>query len=282
MISIVVTAYNVEQYIGKCLKSILTQTYKDFELIIVEDASTDNTLEEILKFEDKRIKLIRHEENKGAGQSRKDGIHLSTGEYIGLIDADDYIDETFIEDLVARAEETDADIVSTGMQIEYPDGSYNVKTFGERISEGMQKFKDYNNGTIIFLANKLVRRKLYDIVPYSTKRYCEDTPVIIPLLYYANKVAYVNKPGYHYVQRDTSLCHSINLNAQDICKACCAKDLIKFFEDKEDDYRGIVSQEQFAMYIKQIKTRGIQEHDFDGFEQEYIEAMNYLINLINL
>ena len=114
-LSIVVTAYNKQNTLEKCINSILNSTFKDFELIIVEDKSTDNTIEVIEKFTDSRIKVIKHEVNLGAGLSRRDGIKASKGEFVSLIDGDDYIDKDFLEALIKRQEETDADIVSGGI-----------------------------------------------------------------------------------------------------------------------------------------------------------------------
>lgn len=282
MVSVVVTAYNLENYIQRCITSILNQSYTDFELIIVNDSSKDKTLKLIKQFTDKRIIIINNHKNVGAGLSRRYGIEKAIGDYVALIDGDDYIDKDYLLNLVTRAEETDADIVSEGMRYDFSNGSYRIETFGDIISEGIDKFKDYDKQRIVFLNNKIVRRSLYNLVKYSDKRYCEDTPVILPLLYYANKVAYVNEANYHYVQHDESLCHSINQNAADICKAVCAKNLIEFFADKEEEVRNIIPVTQFLQFIQQIRRRGVKEDDFKGFEKEYIETMNYFINIINL
>ena len=97
----------------KCINSCLKQTYKDIELIVVEDCSTDNSLQlvEELSKTDERIRIIRHEVNEGAGKSRKDGIESAKGDFVITIDSDDWVSENFIEALVKRQEETDADIV---------------------------------------------------------------------------------------------------------------------------------------------------------------------------
>ena len=102
-ISIVTTAYNVESYIEQCLSSILGQTYKNIELILVNDCSTDGTMKIVNKFNDERLKIINHKENLGAGWARRHGIDASTGEYVITIDGDDWISEDFIEKLVENA-----------------------------------------------------------------------------------------------------------------------------------------------------------------------------------
>lgn len=101
MVSIVITAYNVEKYIEQAVRSATGQTHKDIECIVVNDCSTDSTLAiiERLAAEDKRIRIITNEKNEGAGASRRKGIATAKGEYILLLDGDDWIEEDFIATL---------------------------------------------------------------------------------------------------------------------------------------------------------------------------------------
>lgn len=102
-VSVVITAYNVEKYIEKAINSVLNQTYKDIELVVVEDCSTDNTLKIIKDLQKSdttfSINLVQHLKNVGAGLSRRDGIKASTGDFIMLLDADDWLNEDYIEHL---------------------------------------------------------------------------------------------------------------------------------------------------------------------------------------
>jgi glycosyltransferase involved in cell wall biosynthesis len=191
-ISIVTTIYNVESFIKDCVDSLINQSYKDLEIILVNDCSTDKTMEIVNEYEDDRIVIINNSENLGAGYSRKVGIEYATGEYVITVDGDDWLSEDFIEKLVENAKETKADIVSGGITYVFSDEYEEIHKFKPTISTGFKKFLDYGNKKIVFLNNKLVKRSMYDTVPYNTRRYCEDTPVILPLLYYANAVSYVD------------------------------------------------------------------------------------------
>ena len=171
-ISIVTTIYNVEKYIEKCLTSLVNQTYKDLEIILVNDCSTDSSMDIVSKFDDSRIKIINHTINKGAGWARRTGIKSATGDYVITVDGDDWISEDFIESLVMGAEETGADIVSGGITYIMENNYLEVKRFLPHVSENFDKFKDYANQKIVFLNNKMVKRNLYEIVPYNTRRYC--------------------------------------------------------------------------------------------------------------
>ena len=137
-ISVIITAYNVDKFIERAVKSVLSQTYKNIEVVIVEDCSTDNTkdiIEQLAK-EDDRIKIIYHESNKGAGWGRRDGIEASTGDYFITVDGDDWLDEDFIESLVKKAEETGADVVSGGITYNKDGGYWEATCYGDVICEG--------------------------------------------------------------------------------------------------------------------------------------------------
>lgn len=253
-ISIVTTIYNVEKYIEKCLTSLVNQTYKDIEIILVNDCTPDSSMEIVAKFDDNRIKIINHDQNAGAGWARRTGIAAATGDYIITVDGDDYISEDFIEALVKGAKETKADIVSGGITYIMEDAYHEIKRFFPHVSTGMQKFTDYSNQKIVFLANKIIKRSLYDLVPYSTRRFCEDTPVVLPLLYYANSVAYVDNQGYYYLQHSESLCHRVNAFEHSLFKALCCQDMKAFFEKAGPEYKGLISDQEYIMYLKQLKT----------------------------
>ena len=278
-ISIVTTIYNVEKYIEKCLISLVNQTYKDLEIILINDCSTDSSMDIVSKFDDNRIKIINHTVNKGSGWARRTGIEAATGDYVITVDGDDWISEDFIESLVMGAEETGADIVSGGITYIMENNYLEVKRFLPHISENFDKFKDYSNQKIVFLNNKLVKRNLYEIVPYSIRRYCEDTPVILPLLYYANKVAYVDNQGYYYLQHPESLCRRVNSFERALFKALCSKEMQEFFSNKGAEYTQLISQQEFLMYLKTIKSTITPELS-EYYKSELGELFPFVLNLL--
>lgn len=116
MVSIIVPIYNVEQYISKCIESILAQTYRDFELILVDDGSTDmcgKICDEYAK-QDSRVHVI-HQENKGVSAARNAGISLAKGEYIMFVDSDDFITENMLEKMHDCIAESGSDIAICGI-----------------------------------------------------------------------------------------------------------------------------------------------------------------------
>lgn len=288
MVSVVVAAYNVEEYIAKCLDSIMSSQYKDFEIVVVDDASTDRTADIVKSYVNTngQIRLIQKNINEGAGLGRRTGVENANGDFILFVDADDWISDTFIQSLVNRQKETDADMTCGGVTILHANGAIDTKVYGEKVSEGMQKFLDYGNGDIIFLNNKLVRKSMYDIVQYSGRRYVEDTPTILPLMYYANKLAYVNDPGYFYLQREGSLCHDGDSRQRQIksalFKALCSKDMIEFFKTKEDEYKNIISVPEFIQYVKTLKALNPTQEELSKYSNEFAELMLYVLSLIQI
>ena len=285
-VSVVITAYNVEKYIKKAINSVLNQTYKNIEIVVVEDCSTDNTLKFIKGLQKSDlafpINLVQHKENVGAGLSRRDGIKASTGDFIMLLDADDWLNKDYIEHLVDRQKETDADIVGGGITYCYEDtDKFETNTFGTTVSEGFQKFADYNDGKIVFLNNKIVRSTMYDTVEYCDRRYVEDTPVIMKLLYNANKVAYVNEAGYNYLQRNGSLCHNSSRWKHNLFCALCCAELIEWFKDKPEPYKTIFGLGQFVEYLKAMNEIQVTKEEKQTYIEEYDQCMKYLVSHIS-
>lgn len=272
LISIIITAYNVEPYIEKSILSCIEQSYKNLQIVIVNDCSTDNTLDKITSFTDKRIEIVNNEKNAGAGKSRKIGISKARGEYVLLLDGDDWLDQDFIESLVKAAKDNDADIVSGGMTIQYGNGIWDKKCYGSEILVGPEKVTKHWGNKVIFLANKLVRRTLYNTVPYCERRFIEDTPVLVPIMYLANKVVYIPNTGYNYRMRKSSLTHKASPIEYAVYRALCVKDLINFFEVNNPEYLKIIPlANSYESLLKEIKNSNITLEVISKFAEDWIE-----------
>lgn len=274
-ISIVMTAYNMEQYIEEAMRSCLNQTYKDIELIVVEDCSTDNTLSVVEKVakEDSRVVIVKHETNLGAGMGRRDGINAATGEYFITIDADDWIDEDFIEALVIKAEKTGADVVSGGITVERGNGYWEKTCYGDVTTTGIDKVKKFWGEKIVFMNNKIIRTSFRDKIQYCHRRFIEDTPTIIPMLHMANQVDYVSNTGYHYRMQDNSLTHQANPFKYALYRALCCMDLIDYFKEvkAEDVLTQIPIQAMLQKQIDIIKQINPSPDEIKNYLDEWIE-----------
>lgn len=201
-ISVIVAAYNVEKYIKKCIDSLLNQTMEEIEIIVVDDASQDKTLE-ILKQYEKQIILLQNEENKGLSYSRNKALKKASGDYIGYIDADDYVDENFYAELYHSLVKNQADISICDMKLFYEEkGTYQIVSAK---TEEEEPICFINTGIAASACNKLIKKELISNYFFADGKVNEDIAVIIPLLAKAKKVAYVSNTYYYYVQRENSI-----------------------------------------------------------------------------
>lgn len=201
MISVIVVTYNAELSIAKCIDSITNQTYKDFELIIINDGSTDKTLEIIKKYEkiDKRI-VTKSRENLGVAASRQEGLDLAKGDYTIFVDSDDWVEPNFLESLLNCATEAKADMVICDMLVEWWNRTEYLSQKPREIKADIilgQMLKELHGS----LCNKLIAKSAYTRtgVRFLSGLNCgEDQYVVIALLSNNISVAYCNLALYHY------------------------------------------------------------------------------------
>ena len=122
---------------------------------------------------------------------------------------------------------------------------------------------------------------MYETVPYSHRRYCEDTPVILPLLYYANKVSYVDTQGYYYRQHNQSLCRKVNAFEDALFKALCSVEMQYFFHDKGEEYKNLISIEEYVGYLRTIKAH-MTPQLVAAYRSEMGELAPYLLQMLNI
>ncbi len=219
-VSVIVPVYNVEEYIEKCLLSIKNQTLKDFECLIINDGTKDNSVEvaKSVVEDDNRFKFF-DKENGGLSDARNYGIEKASGEYLCFIDSDDYIDENLLELTYNMGKKYDSDIVCFDMYYVNEDGSFEY-SWGSNYN-GTSNYKD--NREIIF-SNNSANNKIYKASFMKDKRFFkgmwyEDMAVIPTWIALANNMAHVSKPLYYYVQRAGSITHKADIRIFDIYKA---------------------------------------------------------------
>lgn len=210
LISIVVPIYNVEQYLQKCVDSLINQTYKNLEIILVDDGSPDNCpkiCDEYAK-QDSRIKVI-HKENGGLSDARNAGMNIATGEYISFIDSDDWIKSEMIEDMYNRMIEDNSDLVSSGVLWVDEDG---VEIRNATVSENCvlnteQAMSELiNDGKLKqHVWNKLYKADLIKNIPFDKGKYHEDVFWSYKVIGEAKRISIEKNSYYFYVQRSESI-----------------------------------------------------------------------------
>lgn len=222
LVSVIVPAYNIEPYIGRCLDSILNQSYQSLEIIVVDDGSKDETGKIIDQYAKKHSNIIPiHRENAGVFSARMEGISISTGDYIGFVDGDDYIESKMIQSLLNNAVEYDADISHCGYQMVFPNGRVDLYygTGNKVIQDNKKGIIDLLEGKYIEpgLWNKLYRKKLFENIKtiqldYSIK-INEDLLINYYLFKESKQAIYEDKCFYHYILRSNSAATSaVNKN----------------------------------------------------------------------
>lgn len=205
-ISVIVAVYNTEKYLDRCIESLLNQTYKNMELVIVEDCSTDSSRKLLKKYkENKNIKVFYNKENRGLSYSRNYGLKKSTGDFIGYIDSDDYVEPDYYEKLMSSIKDNKSDIAIC-----------DIKLVDEQTNK-IQRCKCYtndfdvcsvvNNGFAASACNKLFKRKNIEKYPFAEGKVNEDIAVVIPTVIQAKKISYADT-CYFYVQRGGSIQNS--------------------------------------------------------------------------
>lgn len=217
LISVVVPIYNVEHYLERCLDSIISQTYTNLEIILVDDGSTDRSgaIADAYAAKDSRVKVI-HQKNGGLSIARNTGIEACRGEYLLFIDSDDYIAPNMCERLLSRLTEADADIAIGGFYRVDSHGTAEFAPPSQQINSKtditQQYFKN-KSAYLVIVWNKLYKTALFRFptpLRFAPHMLEEDEIFSYRILYRASRIVTVDQPLYYYVQREGSIMHDGN------------------------------------------------------------------------
>lgn len=256
--SIITPVYNVEKYVKKCIDSVLNQTYKNFELIIINDGSPDNSDEIIKSFNDDRIKYIKRE-NRGAQYSRVEGIDLATGDYIIFVDSDDYLDDNTLEIYYKEISNNRYDIVR---------GNY--KVFDSSKFKKITNFKcenliinnDFENKIIVEMAKtdnynsiwrEAIKRDLIDTKNIDTSIFMgEDLLFNFNLYQKARNIKLITASLYNYRNNDESITKIKNINKIKKSTDDVLKILSIIIDDVKNNYNKKTLDEWYLRYLRQV------------------------------
>lgn len=224
LLSVVVPVYNVEQYLDRCVQSIVSQTYPNLEIILVDDGSTDMSGAICDRWEkkDKRIKIF-HKTNGGLVSARQAGVALSTGEYVAQVDSDDWIESEMYQNLINLAVENNADMVTSGIIRDYDNG-YSARIY-EKIEQGVYRDEQlkkvwsnlvnteryFESRINIHITNKIFKRNLilhHQLRLSPEAVICDDVAVVFPCIFDSKCVVFSGKCYYHYCIRNGSIMSS--------------------------------------------------------------------------
>ena len=236
MISVIVPVYNVETYLEECLDSIQNQTYTDFEVLLVNDGSTDGSKAICERYcqTDKRFRLM-NQTNQGLSAARNKGVEISTGEYIVFVDSDDVIKTNYLEKLMHYMRE-DVDIVES--QFTVSNEEFLAKSFKEPsiLFEGnsQEAVKIFPKHVLnVNAVTKLYRRSIVEAVPYIDGVIFEDVYCGIGMLKYIRKIIKIDYKGYYYRQHQASIMHR-TFTPKNLDIFTVSDQLIDLYSDREE------------------------------------------------
>ncbi len=215
-VSVIVPVYNVEKYLPKCLETLVNQTLQEIEIIVVNDGSTDHSAEVIDSFASKYPQIISlTKPNGGLSDARNYGIPYATGEYIGFVDSDDYVDIDMYEKLYVKAKKEDSDVVECDLHHVFSDGTIDTEV-GERIQDKKQMLM--MGRSVVW--NKIYRRDWLLETGIMFPKGCiyEDVEFFVKLVPHIRKYSYVDAASIYYVQRGDSINNKQTLKTLDILK----------------------------------------------------------------
>ena len=275
-VSIVVPVFNTEKYLEKCINSIISQTLKNIEIIIIDDGSTDNSLKIAQSLEkiDNRIKVY-HKSNGGLSSARNYGIQKAKGMYVGFVDSDDYVESGMFKYLFDSCTKRNSSISICGWYIVFENKktqcSFNTREIDltpvEAINMLLNHFSFDN-----FACNKLFKKELFDNVTFPKGKVLEDLLTIYKLIANSKKITVSSIPLYYYVQHENSITYNqyYNLDVKIFDSFTIRyKDLLKLYPQLSSKIKSNYFTSNKLYFIISLKSKNRDK----SFEKERIKYM---------
>ncbi|WP_022765636.1 glycosyltransferase family 2 protein [Butyrivibrio sp. XPD2006] len=283
LISIIVPIYKVEDYLRKCVDSLIRQTYTNIEILLVDDGSPDNCpaiCNECAKADD-RIKVI-HKPNGGLSDARNAGIEVAKGEYFLFVDSDDYININMVNTLYEAVKKNSADVAICRYQSVKDDEDINIESIEDYSDSFVLTDDEYFENPVyssdrrtefIVAWNKLYARKLFDNVRYPKGKVHEDEFTTYKLLYASAKTVYVPHVLYYYVQRGDSIM-SAGIAKKRLLVLDAISERLSFYESRNEMRYWLKDFESFRKsylrYLGAVKdSPNLKIEDFDKYKKIY-------------
>jgi len=239
-ITIIVPVYKTEKYLDRCIRSILGGVFTDIEVLLVDDGSPDGFVCDEYAKKDSRVRVIRHNKNKGLSAARNEGLRQAQAAYIGFVDSDDWIHPSMYDDLYQLSMKYNADIVTCGMSeqtVYLAMTPYDKSTPEITIMDGMDALKKslVSEPTASHTAwGKLYKRDLFEGVEYPEKRVYEDAATTYRLYYRTKRVVHTSAQYYFYYIHSGSISNS-GFNPRSMDKMTAADEIIDFANENNPD-----------------------------------------------
>lgn len=283
MLSIIVPVYNVEAYLEKCLSSIFSSTFTDFELIIINDGTKDNSEQIINKYlniyKDKITYISK--ENSGLSDTRNIGMNIAKGRYIAFVDSDDYIEPDAYELMINKAMERDFDVVAADVRLVY-ENSDKEEIVSSNYKKDMFDKEEIKTSVLVqypVVWNKIYKKEILEGVSFSKGVCYEDMEFILKLYPKIKSVGVVKKPLYNYLQRENSITYTYNEKLYDIINNMTS--VINYYKEKgiynkyKEELEYLYARYAFATFPKRLAKCGSKLKYKEGIEYSLSKVKEY-------
>jgi len=268
-VSVIVPVYNVYDYIDKCLDSLVHQTLKEIEIIVVNDGSPDNS-EEIIKKYEKKYKNIKYviKENGGLSDARNYGLKYATGDYISFVDSDDYVSLDMFEKLYNQIIKDKADVFVCEFNYVYPDGKI-IRSYSNLDYTDIPDKKYLISPPMAW--TRLYKKELFKNLRFKKGIYYEDLEMNPKVIKYTKKITFVNEGLYYYIVRSGSIMRQNTFNEK----------LMHIFDVLDSNKKLLIKDypdEIEYMYIDHLlRTASLRFMDYDNYK----DNINKIVDIFN-
>ncbi len=276
LVSVIVPVYNVQDYIEKCLDSLVNQTLKQLEVIVVDDGSTDRTsliVDDYQKKYNAMIKVI-HKKNEGVSIARNVGLESATGEYIGFLDSDDWVNFDMYEKLYQKAIKDNCDIVACDTLAIYPDKKILIESHINETST----IKDLMLKAYAVIWNKIYKREIIKGIDFKAgMTFCEDVRFLYMLYPRIKKIGSVHESLHNYLQRSGSLTYTYDKKLYQLIDSL--DDIVSYYK-KNSLYEKYYDELEYA-YIRYLFATFIKRLAKTKNKVEFDKGVNFVLNKVN-
>ncbi len=278
-LSVIIPCYNVQEYLSKCIDSVIDNELNDIEIILVNDGSKDDTLKIIKEYKKKYKDIIKvvDQENQGLSMARNAGIEVSTGEYITFLDSDDYVDSKMYSSMLEKAYENNFDLVVCGVKMLYPDHELNVSSGVVKDCNSKEEVKDVMYNFYPAACNKIYKREVIGDLRFKKGVWFEDVEFMYRLLPHVKSIGIVNEYYYYYLQREGSITYVYNSKLYDFLYNLDG--VVEYY--KENDFYDEYKEELEYTYVRYLYATFIKrlakmkdKNEFNRGVDTVVEAVN--------
>ena len=277
LISVIVPIYNTAEYLRRCVDSLLSQTYENIEIVLIDDGSTDSSPEICDQYASEYSKIVVvHKKNGGLSSARNAGVAIAKGEYIGFVDSDDFVEPDFYNQLYLNVGNSDNEI-SNAMYARYEEGGKKSPSCVEHNIDEDIKPIDFAKELMLHkgdvsVCSKLFPKSLFGKVSFIEGKLNEDLLFILEILKYIKVIHFVGYIGYNYCYRSDSISSSYGKSMIDmVSNSLIARNTV---EEKFPELREVA--ERFSLYQHMVYLLNVPINDANKSNAVYVGALKYL------